>query len=107
MLKRYQVLLPDWLESYVKHLVGLYGLSFSEIIRVQICLATLLGMSHFYPEHHLDLDFEKMLDVELLQNVDQLPREEIKRRVSKIYFETRKAIEFRIEVESTKTGSKD
>ncbi len=37
MLKRYQVLLPDWLEDYVKLLADKYDLSFSEIIRTIIC----------------------------------------------------------------------
>lgn len=102
MLKRYQVLLPDWLESYIKYLVNLYGLSFSEVIRVQICLATLLGMSHFYPDHPVDLDFRKLLDPELLKKIETYPHDEVKKKVSKIYFETRKAIETRLEMEKNR-----
>lgn len=99
MLNRYQVLLPDWLEGYVKHLVDLYGLSFSEVIRVQVCLSTLLGLKYFYPEQPIDLDFKELLRPDLLARMDTLPREDVKRRISKIYFETRKAIEFRLQNE--------
>lgn len=41
MLKRYQVLLPDWMEEYIKYLVDKYDLSFSEVIRGEICIAIL------------------------------------------------------------------
>jgi len=30
MLKRYQVLLPDWMEDNIKYYIDKYGLSFSE-----------------------------------------------------------------------------
>jgi hypothetical protein len=106
MLNRYQVLLPDWLEVYVKHLVDLYGLSFSEVIRVQVCLSTLLGIQYFFPEQPIDLDFKELLRPDLLARVDTLPREDIKKRISKIYFETRKAIEFRLQNEKPDSSEK-
>lgn len=51
MLKRYQVLLPDWLEEHVKFLADKYDLSFSEIIRGEICFSTLSAVMHLFPEY--------------------------------------------------------
>jgi hypothetical protein len=99
MLKRYQVLLPDWLENYIKYQTKLYDFSFSEIIRLQICLATLQAMEYYYPEYKSDLVLEELFTEESLNNPEKIERNDILKNVSKIYFETRKAIEFRMEKE--------
>ena len=49
MLKRYQVLLPDWLEDYIKIGVKSYGFSFSELIRLEICLSILTQIPAIHP----------------------------------------------------------
>jgi len=41
VLKRYQVLLSDWLEDYIKFLSDKYDVSTSELIRIQLCIAIL------------------------------------------------------------------
>ena len=51
MLRRYQVLLPDWLEEYFKKGVEIYGFSFSEIIRLQICFSILAQIPAMHPEY--------------------------------------------------------
>jgi len=95
VLKRYQVLLPDWLEDYVKKLADNYDLSFSEVIRVEICMAVISTISKLYPEHKFGLTHEEILDW-IKNNVQKhLGRDEEHRMLSKIYFETRKAIEYR------------
>ena len=50
MLKRYQVLLQGCLEDYIKQLVKKYDLSFSEIIRVELCFSILSSVTKLYPE---------------------------------------------------------
>ena len=60
MLKKYQVLLPDWLEEHVKFLAIKYDLSFSEIIRGEICYTTLSAIMHRHPEYKPKLPPEKM-----------------------------------------------
>ena len=49
--KRYQVLIPDWLEDYIKWGVEKYGLSFSELIRLEICQAVIFYVNGRYPEY--------------------------------------------------------
>ena len=95
MLKRYQVLLPDWLGDYIKSLVDLYDLSFSEIIRAEICMSILSSTSYLYPKYKpgiMSKEIYKLMKEEAQNNME---REDMHRMLSKIYFETRKAIEYR------------
>jgi len=93
VLKRYQVLLPEWLEENIGYIADEYDLSFSEIVRGQICFATLTALMHLYPEYKAGITTEEMLERFKNQNQDKLEREDLHRILSKIYFETRKAIE--------------
>ena len=65
MLKRYQVLLPDWLEDYVKLLVDKYDLGFSEVIRTMMCNWILATVPNLYPSLKLGIapkDIHEMID---------------------------------------------
>ncbi len=99
MLKRYQVLLPDWLEDYIKKLADKYDLSFSEVIRVEICIAIMSTISKLYPEHKFGITPEDILGWIKNDVQENMERDEEHRMLSKIYFETRKAIEYRFSQE--------
>ena len=99
MLKRYQVLLPDWLGEYIKQLVDKYDLSFSEVIRVEICMAILSTVSAMFPEYKLGITPEEIFTKIRQQAEKGMERDEAYRILSKIYFETRKAIEYRLNKE--------
>jgi hypothetical protein len=101
MLKKYQVLIPVWLEDYIKYLAERYDLSFSEIIRAEICYAILCHVSHFFPEFKSGITPDDILGMFIPQEGGDLEREELLRILSKIYFETRKAVEYRLSVETT------
>jgi hypothetical protein len=97
--KRYQVLIPDWLEEYIKWGVKKYNLSFSELIRLEICLSVIGYISARYPEYKSGFtmkDFQK--DVNLFEKGKMSP-EEMDKIISTIYFEARKAIEYRFSKE--------
>jgi hypothetical protein len=94
MLKKYQVLLQEWLEEHVKYLADRYGLSFSEMIRGQICISTLTAVRHIYPEYKPDITVEEILEMFKEQDKSVLSKDEMHRALSNIYFETRKAIEY-------------
>ncbi len=101
MQKRYQVLIPDWLEEYVKWGVKKYGLSFSELIRLEICQAVIAYISQRYPEYKSGFTMK-----DFLQSVSQFEKgkmdpEDLDRIISTIYFEARKAIEYRFSKEKT------
>ncbi len=102
MLKRYQVLLPDWLEDYVKLLVNKYDLSFSEVIRTMICNWILTAMPNVYPELKLGIMPKDILEMVKAEANINMESEDIHRILSKIYFEARKAAEYRMAQEKKK-----
>jgi hypothetical protein len=95
MLKRYQVLLPDWLEDYLKWGVKQYGLSFSEIIRLEICVSVMTMIEELHPEYKPNLSMKDVMNMMKTFNKSDIKKEDIRRFASRIYFETRKAIEYR------------
>lgn len=96
MLKRYQVLLQDWLEDYLTLLVDRYDLSFSEVIRIALCIEILTVVPLLYPEFKSDMDAKKISELIERKNEGAIDQDEIHRFMSKIYFEARKAVEYRL-----------
>jgi predicted DNA-binding protein YlxM (UPF0122 family) len=102
MLKRYQVLLTDWQEEYVKFLVEKYDLSFSEVIRILIVLEAIMITGHLHPEYKTGISMKK-LAVELKKMANPNRNEaEMYKLISAGYFEARKAIEYRMSKEKQK-----
>jgi len=95
MLKRYQVLLPDWLEDNIKYYIEKYGLSFSEGIRAELCSAILATVQLQFPEYKPGITIEEVISKLKKMNTGKVKKEEIKQLLSKIYFEARKASEYR------------
>lgn len=99
MLKRYQVLLPDWLEDYIKFMVDRYDLSFSEVIRVELCIAILNMVPRLFPELKPEIRGEDIAELVKKNLKVEMEQEETHRLMSKIYFEARKAVEYRLKKE--------
>lgn len=99
MQKRYQVLIPDWLEEYIKWGVKKYGLSFSELIRLEICQAILSYICARYPEYKSGYEIKDLLTGISSFEKGKMNPELLDKTISTIYFETRKAIEFRFSQE--------
>ena len=95
MLRRYQVLLPDWLEDYLKWGVKKYKLSFSEIIRLEICFSVLAMIDELHPEYKANVTMKDIISATRTFEKSNLTKEEINKFASRVYFETRKAIEYR------------
>ena len=95
MLKRYQVLLSDWIEEYVKIVAEKYDLSFSAAIRINICLGILFTISIINPEYEQTLDKKELLEYSKKAAKGELEEEEIHRMMSQVLFEARKAVEYR------------
>jgi hypothetical protein len=96
MLKRCQILLEDWQEEYLKDIADRYDQSFSEITRVMLSESFLHVISLLQPEYKAgisDQEFKQMIK----KSVD--PRTalgEQHRLLSRLYFEARKAVEYRL-----------
>ncbi len=100
MLKRYQVLIPDWLEEYIKLGVKKYGLSFSEMIRLEICQAVIAYICERYPEYKSSYTMKDFLKGVSRFEKGKMNPEDLDRIISTIYFEARKAIEYRFSKEN-------
>lgn len=97
MLKRYQVLFPDWLEDYIKIGVETYGFSFSELIRLEVCLSILHQIPALHPEYKPRINLQDILVAINKATAEGADKKSFNRFVSQIYFETRKAIEYRMQ----------
>lgn len=94
-MKSYQVLLPRWLERPIKKRVDQLEVSFSEVLRVQICLAVLAFQNALFPEYKPGVKLEDFLNSikEFIHGKHK--KNEILELYSDIYYETRKALEYR------------
>ena len=99
MLKRYQVLLPDWLEDYIKYIADKHDMSFSEVIRGEICIAIQNTVPGLFPEYKPAITTKEITALIRKDAEEGMERDEEYKILSKIYFETRKAIEYRINKE--------
>jgi hypothetical protein len=107
VLKRFQVLLPDWLEDYLTILVDRYDLSFSEVIRIALCIEILTIVPLLFPEYKPEIDAKKISELIEIKTENNIDQDEIHRFMSKIYFESRKAAEYRHAQEKKKEGKKE
>ena len=101
MLKRQQVLLNDWLSDYIKHSACKYDVSFSEVIRLTLCLEMGRNIAKLYPKYKFDIT-DKELKSMLLPTSGTIQKDDTEKRhkfISKVYFEARKAIEFAMQQE--------
>lgn len=97
--KRYQVLLSDWMEDYLKFITKKYNLNFSSAIRVHMCLGILNVISVVEPDYNIDLQCEDLIGYSKKASVNEAEEEEGHQLFSKIIFETRKAVEHRLSKE--------
>ncbi len=107
MLKRNQVLLNDWLVDIIKSMSKKYDLSFSEVIRIFLCLQIGKVSSYAYPE----LDFKHAITqtkkiIKKKNSEEPLSMDELRTAISELYFETRKAAELWNEKEAKKKKMK-
>jgi hypothetical protein len=97
--KRYQVLIPEWLEDYIKLGVKILGVSFSELLRLEICLSVISTMEALYPAYKTTFSVQEVFQAAQRYTKGEVNKEEMDKLISKIYFEARKAIEFRLLME--------
>jgi len=103
MLRREQILLTDWLSDWFHYCAKRYDLSYSELIRITLCLQVREWISKEYPkykfnfsEQEMTKEFRKFLKTKRFE-------EKLHNCFSNLYFEARKAIEFLMAQEKEKT----
>jgi hypothetical protein len=103
MLKRYQVLLSDWIEDYIKIVAEKYDVSTSAVIRIHMALAIIFVVNTLYPEYKPNFANKVLQELSNKAHKGELEEAEAHNVMSRILFEARKAAEFRLaEVEKQK-----
>ena len=106
MLKRYQVLLSDWLAEHIKAIAEKYDFSFSEAIRIALTIQIMELIQLGYPNYKAGASIKDMKEViRMRKNPKNWSPEKLHRIFSKIYFEGHKAAEFWMEKEKQKKNS--
>ena len=96
MLKRYQVLLSDWIEDYIKFVARKYDLSSSAAIRIHIALGILYVRTIVHPEYKLNFGDKEFKELSKKAAKGELDEAEVHHWMSRILFETRKLVELRL-----------
>ncbi len=104
MLKRFQILMEDWQEEYVRFISETYDFSFSESVRILLCIAMIEGVKQVCPDFKPGLTLEEMAKKGRELQQDQVEEEEIHKMLSKLYFEARKAAEVRLTLAKTQAN---
>ena len=96
MLKRYQVLISDWLAEYANFITEVYDCSFSEAVRILMSIGAMAAITELNPKYKPSVSIKKML--EKLKNTPpgKLKEEIYHRQLSELYHEARKATESRM-----------
>ena len=93
MLKRYQVLIDDWMEDYVKLVAEKYSISASATIKVHLGISILYVIPALLPGYKPDLANKQLQELAKEAAKGELEEAEANKMMSKILFEARKAVE--------------
>ena len=96
MYKRCQILLTDWQEEYLKDATQVNDLSFSEMARIVLSEGILCAVSGRYPEYKPGITKKEHAQMMKKGANPATTPEEKHRLIAKIYFEARKAAEYRM-----------
>jgi len=95
MLKRNQVLLNSWMVDHAKAIAKKYDVSFSEVIRLLVCLQACAHIKMRYPEYDYKIKSSDLSHViNATKKKGNLDPADLHKLFSDIYFESRKAMEF-------------
>ncbi len=92
MLKRCQILIEDWQLDFLQVIIDEFDISLSEAVRMCMSYGFLCGISVLHPETKYGLDVKTIRKVA----VGNLPKDVMHKLLSKVYFEARKAVDYRM-----------
>lgn len=102
-MKKYQVFIPEWLDDYIKRVAENYDLSISEVLRLELCFGALCTVTSLYPEYKAEISVNDFIENIKRHRKVEIEREDVLRLLSRIYFETRKAIDYRYKKEKSES----
>ena len=96
MLKRCQVLLTDWQEEYIRNTSERYDLSFSEVLRIFLSEGFLYIIPLMHPKLKPGITGKQLAEMTRKAGDSKTPIDEQHKLISKVYFEARKVVEYRL-----------
>jgi len=94
MLERHQILIDDWQTEHYKLIAKKYDVSFSEMIRMALCMDIMVATRIVFPKYKWSVDMGLLEKTIRKQDiVGAIGVEKFHNFLSKLYFETRKATE--------------
>jgi hypothetical protein len=96
MLKRHQVLLEDWQIQYLQAVAEAHDISVSEALRVIFSMGTICAVEAIHPEYKSAVPLLEIAKMMKKTNQRPFSMDYVHKMISTIYFEARKAVEFRI-----------
>ena len=106
MLKRVQVLLADWQDEYIRNTAERYDQSFSEVLRIFLSEGFLYIIPLVTPGYKAGISARELAEMTRKSGDPHTSLEERHRLVSKLYFEARKAVEYRLSKVKNKAKKK-
>ncbi len=96
MLKRFQILLEDWQEEYLRFISERYDVSFSESTRMVLCVGMMETVRQLCPEYKPGITVKEAAGKMAKTDKGKAREETFHSLLSKMYFEGRKAAEIRL-----------
>ena len=104
MLKRYQIIMDDWLADYWKEISVRMDVSFSEMIRLALCKHIMDVTEFAFPKHPGKVDEKMFKEIVKSRSVAKgFASEDLHRYMSQLYFEARKACEVWMQAKGAET----
>lgn len=98
MLSRQQILLQDWQVEYARFLSDSYDVSLSEAVRILNSIATIVIINGLYPSQYKPkVTLKRIINHISKMQQGKMELEYFHKMISELYFEARKAVEFRFE----------
>ena len=94
MLKRYQILLDEWIADFAKTRSDRFDMSFSENVRLALCIYYGTMISELYPDFKFKYTLDKVTPVIHKYSGTEESEEKKHKLISEIYYEARKAMEY-------------
>jgi hypothetical protein len=94
MLKRYQILLNDWQAEHYRLIARKYDVSFSEMIRMALCIDIIKATKIAFPRYRIKVNMKMVEGIIKKKDIaNTIGIEKFHQFLSRLYFETRKATE--------------
>ncbi|HOX54230.1 MAG: hypothetical protein PHI86_00560 [Candidatus Omnitrophica bacterium] len=98
MFSRQQILLQDWQVEYARFLSDSYDVSLSEAVRILNSIAMITVINGLYPtKYKPKITLKRIINHISQMQQGKMELEEFHKMISELYFEARKAVEFRFE----------